>query len=157
MDVIKQCGIDFLIMSEPEALAISKSTSFENVATFLKSNLPQTFAIVTMGDKGAVVLYNGEKIMTQSVGTVNVIDSTGAGDAFAAGFIDGFLIALFENLFKSSDVTQEGDNNYDNAFLRGIKEGLKRGCAVGTANVMTVGASKPSTRSLIEHCFDAQT
>ena len=143
IDTVKSCNIDFFIMNETEAYAITKRSTLDEVAEFLGTTLPQTYAVVTQGRQGAVVFYQGKQIMSQSTITVNVVDTTGAGDAFVAGFMDGFLTILDQ--IEKEDI-------YHDMFLKGISEGLKRGCAVGTANVMTLGASNPPPKSLIEHC-----
>ncbi|MEM4702353.1 MAG: PfkB family carbohydrate kinase [Archaeoglobaceae archaeon] len=48
------------------------------------------YAIVTMGDKGAVCYTKHEKFVEKAC-KARVIDTTGAGDAFAAGFLYGFI------------------------------------------------------------------
>ena len=56
--------------------------------------------IVTLGEKGAIIAYkNGER--AQSIHVVprkllHVVDSTGAGDAFALGFLAGQMVGLDE-------------------------------------------------------------
>ena len=47
-------------------------------------------AAVTRSEKGAVILSKGEKIEISAQPVENVIDTTGAGDQFAAGFLYGF-------------------------------------------------------------------
>ena len=47
-------------------------------------------AVVTRSEAGAVVLANGERIAVPAEPAAQVIDSTGAGDLFAAGFLAGY-------------------------------------------------------------------
>ena len=65
------------------------------------------------------------------------VDPTGAGDAFAAGFLHGI-----HRIRGKSDI---GDD--DSSILR---SGLFHGCLLGTACVMKEGASTPATSGAIE-------
>jgi ribokinase len=47
-------------------------------------------AVLKLGSKGAAMLYEG-RLLTASAPRSTVVDSTGAGDAFDAGFLDAFL------------------------------------------------------------------
>jgi len=133
--------VDILIMSETEALSITKSDNLSGAAHVLNDASPDTIAVVTRSSQGAVVLQNRTQTLSQSAASVELVDPTGAGDAFAAGFLYGFLDYLpqcSENKRIPADV---------------VKQGLKWGCAVGSANVMTAGASNPSSKLLIEKCY----
>jgi ribokinase len=46
--------------------------------------------VLKLGSKGAAMLYEG-RLLTASAPRSTVVDSTGAGDAFDAGFLDAFL------------------------------------------------------------------
>lgn len=50
-------------------------------------------AIVKTGPKGSLILHNGTKYTTEAI-QVNCIDTTGAGDLYAAGFLYGFVNEL---------------------------------------------------------------
>lgn len=136
--------VDFLILSEVEAKGISKykgSDSKEQSSTFLEHTInffapyKRTHIIVTLGSQGAVVLGDGAVIHHQhTVPVDHPVDPTGAGDAFAAGFIKGFLCNMAV------------DNDRDEAIL----EGGICGCAVGTNSVSMKGASAPSTKESIQ-------
>jgi len=52
-------------------------------------------AIVTMGDRGSVLVGDGVRLRAESY-RVPFVDGTGGGDAFAAGYIDGMLRGLDE-------------------------------------------------------------
>ncbi len=47
--------------------------------------------IVTFGDRGVLVVVNGDTYIEPPYTPVNVVDTIGAGDAFASGFLMGFL------------------------------------------------------------------
>jgi len=48
------------------------------------------FMVVTLGNKGALVLYGGGSVEVAPVKPRQIIDPTGAGDAFRGGFLTGF-------------------------------------------------------------------
>ena len=49
------------------------------------------YAIITNGASGALIVVRGEATRTPSVPVENVVDTTGAGDAFAAGYLAGMV------------------------------------------------------------------
>lgn len=139
--------IDFLILSEVEARHITRyqwtmkddgdySSFFDHVAQFSPFQNADTYIIVTLQSKGAVAIYNGNIVHRQKTSPEidNPIDPTGAGDAFAAGFLHGYL-----SFRRSGGEDQEA-----------VKEGMRWGCATGTCSVMVQGASVPSQKECIE-------
>lgn len=47
--------------------------------------------VITLGSKGSVILTNKNKLFVSALEKVNVVDTTGGGDAFIAGFLYGYL------------------------------------------------------------------
>ena len=143
--------IDFLILSEVEAKGISKyyntsdntsqSDLLDHIASFFKAY--KVNVIVTLGSKGAVHIYNGDIIHQQETTPItHVVDPTGAGDAFTAGFLHGYL---------SCKTKEDTDSN------EMIEQGMKLGCAVGTSSIMVQGASIPPKKDNIEKILDSIT
>ena len=73
--------------------------------------------VVKMGDKGSYVTQNGKSHMANAF-NVPCVDTTGAGDAFNAGFLHGYLngeninkMALKGNYIASCCVTEHGTTN----------------------------------------------
>eukprot|EP00957_Ditylum_brightwellii_P108827 8301269-Ditylum_brightwellii.AAC.1 len=61
---------------------------FVKIATFFQSYNPQMYIIVTYSSKGAISLYSGAILHTPRVlEQEDIVDPTGADDAFAAGFL----------------------------------------------------------------------
>lgn len=85
--------------------------------------------IVTLGDKGAVVLYQ-ERLVRVSSPKVSVVDTTGAGDGFMAGFLFG-LTRIFADR-----------GELERAGVGEIRELAAFGCAVGARVVTQLGAVK---------------
>lgn len=61
---------------------------------YLKSvsiEIPHTTLVITLGDAGVISFTNGHEIIKSAQPVSKVIDTTGAGDAFAAGFVSEFI------------------------------------------------------------------
>jgi len=86
LELIKH--VDILICSEGEALKISNKASVDD-ALDLFIQLGVKVAVITRGAKSPVA-FDGKKIEVP-VFKVKVVDATGAGDSFSAGFICSYL------------------------------------------------------------------
>ena len=63
--------------------------------------------VVTRGDKGAIAI-NGDKIAECGIKeNLKIVDLTGAGDLFAAGFLHGYVnnLSLKESLEKGTEMS----------------------------------------------------
>jgi sugar/nucleoside kinase (ribokinase family) len=80
--------IDILFANEAEAMALFEADSFDEVLQALKGW--NGIAALTRSEKGCVVVGNGEVHVLDAYPVKQVIDTTGAGDQFAAGFLYGW-------------------------------------------------------------------
>jgi sugar/nucleoside kinase (ribokinase family) len=80
--------VDILFANEVEIAALTETTGFEAAATAIKDRCE--VAVLTRGSQGAVILSNGERFEVPAEPVSQVVDTTGAGDLFAAGFLYGF-------------------------------------------------------------------
>ena len=81
--------VDFPVVSESFARGLGGDGTVEAGLESLESR-GATFAVATRGDRGALARCGGE-LLTCPAFPVNVLDTTGAGDAFDAGFIWALL------------------------------------------------------------------
>jgi len=90
MQTLEPClpHLDYFIPSLPEAQAITGLTDPLAVGRALLEYGTGTVAL-KMGDKGCLVLTQDGRQVRMGAYDVPVVDATGAGDAFAAGFIAG--------------------------------------------------------------------
>jgi len=90
MELLKPClpHLDYFIPSLPEAVAI---TGRENPYEAARALLDEGVGVVgiKMDAQGCLVLTRQGEVIRAPAFQVQAIDSTGAGDAFAAGFITG--------------------------------------------------------------------
>lgn len=78
--------IDILFANEAEICALYGTEDFDSAAT--QAGADASLVVLTRAEKGAVILSEGQKLVVPTE-PVKVVDTTGAGDAFAAGFLAG--------------------------------------------------------------------
>ena len=78
-------GIDLLFANEAEALQLTGRTDVEAALAELAAKVPTL--VVTCGPEGALAIERGERISIPAAPVTNIVDTTGAGDLFAAGFL----------------------------------------------------------------------
>lgn len=81
--------VDFLICSEVEALRISGKKTVNEALSFFISTGPK-IVVITRGGKSPVA-FDGKEKVELPVFKVPVVDATGAGDSFSAGFVFEYL------------------------------------------------------------------
>jgi sugar/nucleoside kinase (ribokinase family) len=80
--------IDILFGNESEFQALLDSNNLQTIIKKLQQF--NTISVMTLGKKGAVVVLKENVIYISAPKVKKVLDATGAGDAFAAGFLYGF-------------------------------------------------------------------
>ena len=111
--ILKDTDIFLPSISEAELITGEKGEkSFEAIL-----DLGPSIIAITHGAEGSTVLTKDEKFFAPSY-KVDVVDTTGAGDAFAAGLITGLLtnmpleqISYFANAVSAVKITRKGAMN----------------------------------------------
>ena len=88
LDLVKN-KLDITFANEQEITSLIDAKNFEQVIEFGKQL--GKLLIITRGEKGSVAIENQEVVESQSKPNLKIIDLTGAGDLFAAGFLHGFI------------------------------------------------------------------
>lgn len=81
--------VDILFANEPEALGLSGCPNLDDAVEALAKRCPTV--AVTMGAEGCVVVDGGGLVRVPARPVGEVVDTTGAGDSFAAGFLYGVV------------------------------------------------------------------
>ena len=99
--------LDIIFANEQEILSLLETKSFDEAVTFLK-NLNKNF-IITRGEKGAIALNKNEVVECSAEKHLNIIDLTGAGDLFAAGYLHGVVnnLTTKESLLKGTELSSK--------------------------------------------------
>ncbi|MBM3512745.1 MAG: adenosine kinase [Alphaproteobacteria bacterium] len=80
--------VDLIFGNQDEVFRLFQVNSFEEAVTRLRQT--NTLACMTRGAKGAVVIDGATTTEVPAAPIAKVVDTTGAGDLFAAGFLYGF-------------------------------------------------------------------
>lgn len=78
-------GVDLLFANEDEALQLTGRTDLCSAIAELSPKVPTL--VLTRGPEGAIAIEGGERIEIPAAPVREVVDTTGAGDQFAAGFL----------------------------------------------------------------------
>tara|TARA_B110000967_G_scaffold195705_1_gene225499 strand:+ start:22 stop:951 length:930 start_codon:yes stop_codon:yes gene_type:complete len=99
--------LDIIFTNEQEIKSLIDTSSFEEVITFGKQ-LNKSL-IITRGEKGSVAIVNNEVVECDSIKELNIIDLTGAGDLFAAGFLHGYInnLSIKDSLKKGTEMASK--------------------------------------------------
>jgi sugar/nucleoside kinase (ribokinase family) len=130
--VILQEFVDIVIANEDEAKAL---TGLDPEAACAEMQNICPIAVVLLGENGCLVGNQGTVFASYGL-PVCVVDTTGAGDLFASGFLHGFLThepletcAYYGNLAGSTCVTEVGAQISDSNWkrLRGLMNATNSG------------------------------
>jgi sugar/nucleoside kinase (ribokinase family) len=83
--MIDSGGVDLLFANEDEALQLTGRTDLQSALDELKGKVPTL--VITKGPQGAIGIEGGQAIAVPAAPVEQVVDTTGAGDLFAAGFL----------------------------------------------------------------------
>ena len=84
--------LDITFANEQEITSLIEAKNFNEVINFSKQL--NKLVVVTRGEKGAIAVNEQEVIETDVQKNLRIVDLTGAGDLFAAGFLHGYLNKL---------------------------------------------------------------
>lgn len=79
--------IDILLSNEAELLALYDTDDFDTALAAVRQDV--AIAAVTRSEKGAVITAGEETVSVPAASVTQLVDTTGAGDLFAAGFLLG--------------------------------------------------------------------
>jgi len=100
LDLVKN-SLDIVFANEEEITSLIDAKNFNEVISFGKEI--KKHLIITRGDKGAISI-NSENVSQIGINkNLKIIDLTGAGDLFAAGYLHGYL-----NNFSQENCLKKG-------------------------------------------------
>jgi len=107
-------NLDITFANEQEILSLINGRSFEDAVNFAKEQ--KKLIVITRSDKGSIAISGAEVVECNSLKNLKIVDLTGAGDLFAAGFLDGYI------------------------NKKTIKESLERGTEMASKVIQIIGA-----------------
>jgi sugar/nucleoside kinase (ribokinase family) len=85
-------NVDILFANEAEICSLYETRSFDAAAAAVRGHV--AVAALTRSEQGSVVIGQGESHVVPAAPVAHVVDSTGAGDLYAAGFLYGLTRGL---------------------------------------------------------------
>jgi len=106
LDLVKN-KLDITFANEQEILSLIDSKKFDEAISFGK-NL-EKLIIITRGEKGSIAIYKNDVVQCNIQKNLKIVDLTGAGDLFAAGFLHGYInnLSLKESLEKGTEMSSQ--------------------------------------------------
>jgi len=106
LDLVKN-KLDITFANEQEIMSLIDVKNFDEVISFSKN--VGKLIVLTRGEKGSVAI-NGDEIIECGIQkNLNIVDLTGAGDLFAAGFLHGVVnnLSVKESLEKGTEMSSK--------------------------------------------------
>jgi len=113
LDLVKN-KLDITFANEQEILALLNTESLQEVISFTKQI--KKHIVITRGANGSMVIKNEKVFEYPAKSNLKIVDLTGAGDLFAAGYLHGII------------------NNLS------VEESLKHGTILSSKVIQTIGA-----------------
>lgn len=89
VDLIRSRTVDLVFANEAELQSLYETDDFDKALVQLRKDAK--LAVVTRSEKGCVVASSESTVAVPAFPVEKVVDTTGAGDLFAAGFLFGFV------------------------------------------------------------------
>jgi len=105
-DLVKN-KLDITFSNEQEILSLINSKNFDEVISFGKQ--VEKILVITRGEKGSIAIKKNEVVECNSKKNLKIVDLTGAGDLFAAGFLHGQVnnLSIKESLEKGTEMSSK--------------------------------------------------
>jgi fructokinase len=106
LDLVKN-KLNIVFANEQEALSLIDAKNFDEVISFSKQL--EKIIVITRGEKGSIAIQKNEVVECDSQKNLKIVDLTGAGDLFAAGFLHGHVnnLSLKESLKKGTEMSSK--------------------------------------------------
>ncbi|MDC1045199.1 adenosine kinase [Candidatus Pelagibacter sp.] len=102
-----QNKLDITFANEQEITSLIEAKNFDEVINFSKQL--NKLIVITRGEKGALAI-NGDEVLESGIQKdLKIVDLTGAGDLFAAGFLHGYVnkLSTKESLEKGTEMSSK--------------------------------------------------
>jgi len=106
LDLVKN-KLDITFANEQEIMSLIDAKHFDEVINFSKGL--GKIIILTRGEKGAIAIQGNNVVECGAKKDLKIVDLTGAGDLFAAGFLHGHVnkLSLKESLQKGTEMSSK--------------------------------------------------
>lgn len=92
LDLMRSGTVDFVFANSHEVKSLYETSSFDTAVDLLRKDC--RIAAITRSEKGSVIVHGDETFEIKPTAVTEVVDSTGAGDLYAAGVLFGYTQGL---------------------------------------------------------------
>jgi len=106
LDLVKN-KLDITFANEQEITSLIDAKNFDEVINFSKQL--NKLIVLTKGENGAIAIKGNEIVECGVQKNLKIVDLTGAGDLFAAGFLHGYInnLSIKESLQKGTEMSSK--------------------------------------------------
>ena len=99
--------LDITFANEQEITSLISAKNFAEIISF--GQQIGKIIIITRGEKGSIAINKDTVIECESEKNLKIIDLTGAGDLFAAGYLHGYInnLTILESLKKGTEMSSK--------------------------------------------------
>ena len=99
--------LDITFANEQEITSLINAKNFEEVVSF--SQQLRKLIIITRGEKGSIAINNDQVVECEIKKGLKIVDLTGAGDLFAAGYLHGYIngLTILDSLKKGTEMSSK--------------------------------------------------
>jgi adenosine kinase len=87
LELMRTGQLDIVFANQHEVLALYQTSDFETAVSCIEKDVP--LAVVTMSAEGSMATSGGRRVAIPAARIERIVDLTGAGDLYAAGFLYG--------------------------------------------------------------------
>jgi sugar/nucleoside kinase (ribokinase family) len=92
LDLMRSGTVDIVFANSHEIKSLYRTASFDEALAHIRRDC--RIAAVTRSEKGSVIVRGDETVIIQATKIGELVDTTGAGDLYAAGFLHGYTQGL---------------------------------------------------------------
>ena len=100
-------NLNITFANEQEILSLLNTKNFDELVSFGKQL--GKLLVITRGEKGSIAIQEDKVVECESKKNLKIVDLTGAGDLFAAGFLHGYInnLSIKESLEKGTEMSSK--------------------------------------------------
>jgi len=92
LDLMRSGTVDIVFANSREIKSLYQTESFDEALELIRRDCK--IAAVTRSEKGSVIVRGDETVAIKAIPIAKLVDTTGAGDLYAAGFLYGYTAGL---------------------------------------------------------------
>ncbi len=92
LDLMRSGTVDIVFANDHEIKSLYQTSSFETALDLIRKDC--RIAAVTRSEKGSMIVRGDETVVIEAIPIKELVDTTGAGDLYAAGFLYGYTAGL---------------------------------------------------------------